>query len=90
MDDIIEAVIEIAGELLEGIFSSIKNPRKRKWALTGLYASITLLITGFIAWNAVTLYLEENVTGAVVLAAVAGIVFILFSFFIRRGHKSNW
>lgn len=89
MDDIIEAVIEIAGELLEGIFSSIKNPRKRKWALTGLYTAITLLIIGFIAWNAVTLYLEENITGAVVLAAVAGMVFILFSFFIRRGHKRD-
>jgi len=34
MDDIIEFVIELLGELLEFALGNIRNPRKRKWALT--------------------------------------------------------
>ena len=90
MEDIIEAVIDLAGDLLEAAFINIENPRKRKWALTAFYSAATLIITGLLVWGAVALHLEGNSTGAVAFAAVAGILFLVFGFFILRGHKSNW
>jgi len=90
MEEIIEAVIDLAGDLLEAAFISMKNPRKRKWALTAFYSAVTLMITGFLLWGAVALYLEGNLTGAAVFAAVAGILLFVFGFFILRGHKRNW
>ena len=90
MDDLIEALIDLAGDLLEEVLKGIKNPQKRKWALTVFYSVITLLITGFLVWRAVAVYLDGNLTGAIVFAAVAVILLLVFGFFILRGHKKNW
>ena len=90
MDDLIEAVIELAGDLLEAAFKGIKNPQKRKWALTIFYSAVTLLLTGFLTAGAIAIYLEGNLTGAIIFAAVAGLLFLTFGFFILRGHKKNW
>ena len=89
MDDLIEAVIDLAGDLLEEVLKGIKNPQKRKWALSIFYSVITLLITGFLVWGAVAVYLDGNLTGAIVFAAVAVILLLAFGFFILRGHKKN-
>ena len=90
MDDLIEALIDLAGDLLEEVLKGIKNPQKRKWALTIFYSVITLLITGFLVWGAVAVYLDGNLTGAIVFAAVAVILLLVFGFFILRGYKKNW
>jgi len=91
MDDIIEFVIELLGELLETALGSIKNPQIRKWALTVFYSLITVAVCGFLAWIAITLYLEQNMTGALSVAGVAGVLFLVFGFFILRRHKKrNW
>ena len=90
MDDLIEALIDLAGDLLEEVLKGIKNPQKRKWALTIFYSAITLLITGFLVWGAVAVYLDGNLTGAIVFAAVAVILLLVFGFFILRGYKKNW
>ena len=58
MDDLIEALIDLAGDLLEEVLKGIKNPQKRKWALTVFYSLVTLLISGFLVWGAVAVYLD--------------------------------
>ena len=90
MDDLIEAAIDLAGDLLEEVLKGIKNPQKRKWALTIFYSTVTLLITGFLIWGAVAIYLDGNLTGAAVFAAVAVLLLLIFGCFILRGHKKNW
>ena len=90
MDDLIEAAIELIGDLLEAALKEIKNPQKRKWALTIFYSVVTWLVTGFLIWGAIALYLEGNLTGAIVFAAVGGILFLVSEIFILRGHKRNW
>ena len=90
MGDLIEAAIDLAGDLLEEILKGIKNPQKRKWALTIFYSTVTLLITGFLIWGAVAIYFDGNLTGAAVFAAVAVLLLLSFGFFILRGHKKNW
>ena len=90
MDDLIEAVIDLAGDLLEEVLKRIKNPQKRKWALTIFYSLVTLLISGFLVWGAVAVYLDGNLTGTIAFAAVAVILLLVFGFFILRGHKMNW
>ena len=90
MDDLIEALIDLAGDLLEEVLKGIKNPQKRKWALTVFYSLVTLLISGFLVWGAVAVYLDGNLTGAIVFAAVAVILLLVFGFFILRGYKKNW
>ena len=90
MDDLIEALIDLAGDLLEAVLKGIKNPQKRKWALTIFYSVITLLITAFLIWGAVAIYFDGNLTGATAFAAVAVLLLLIFGFFILRGHKKNW
>ncbi len=90
MDDLIEAVIELFGDLLEAALKGIKDPNKRKWALTGFYSLVTMAITAFMAWGATATYLEGNRTGAMVFAAIGAILFLVFGFFILRGHKRAW
>ena len=90
MDDLIEAAIELVGDLLEAALKGIRNTQKRKWALTIFYSIVTLLITIFLIWGAIAIYLDGNLAGAIVFAAVAVILFLVFGFFIFRGHKKNW
>ena len=90
MDDLIEAVIDLACDLLEVILAGIENPKKRKWALTIFYSVVTLLIVGFLIWGAVAVFVEGNLTGAIAFAAVAAVLLLVFGFFILRGHKKNW
>jgi len=90
MDDLIELTIELVGDLLEVTLKGIENPQKRKWALTIFYSLGTLLITVFLIWGAIAIYLDGNLTGAIVFAAVAVIIFLVFGFFILRRHKKNW
>ena len=91
MDDLIEAAIELAGELLEILLKGIKNSQKRKWALTIFYSVATLVIAGLLIWGAVAIYTADgNRVGATVFATMAGAILVVFGFFILRGHKSNW
>lgn len=90
MDDLIEMVIELAGDLLEEMLKGIKNPHRRKWALTIFYSIVTLAITGFLIWGAVAVYLDGNLTGAIVFAGIAAVLLLVFGFFILRGHKRCW
>ena len=90
MDDLIEALIDLSGDLLEEVLKGIKNPKKRKWALTVFYSVVTLLITGFLAWGAVAVYFDGNLTGAIAFAVIAVILLLIFGFFILRGHKKSW
>lgn len=90
MDDLIGAAIELIGDLLEQALKGIKNPGKRKWALTTFYSMGALVITAFLIWGAVGACLEGNLTGAIVFAVIAAILLLVFSFFILRGHKKNW
>ena len=90
MDDIIEFVIELLGELLETALESIQKPQIRKWALTVFYSVLWLGITGFCTYLAVDLAKKNNTTGAIVVGLIAGICFCGFGFFIIRRHKQNW
>ena len=90
MDDLIEAAIELIGDLLETALKGIKNPHKRKWALTIFYSVVALVITAFLIWGAVAIYLDGNLTGAIVFAVTAVILFLVFGFFILRGYKKSW
>jgi hypothetical protein len=90
MDDIIEFVIELLGELLETALGSIKNPRIRKWALTVFYSVFWLGITGFCSYFAFDLAKKNNMTGTIVVGLIAGICFFVLGFFIIRGHRRNW
>ena len=88
MGDLIELVIELFADLPVTL-SRIENPQKRKWALTLFYSVGTLLITVFLIWGAIAIYADGNLTGAIVFAAVAVILFLVFGFFILRRHKKN-
>lgn len=90
MDDIIEFLIELFGEILAEVLANIKNPRKRRWALTMFYSVFWLGITAVLAYFAVDLGKENNTVGTVVLGVLAGIVFLVFGYFIVRGHRQNW
>lgn len=90
MDDIIEAIVEIIGSLLEEALKGIKNPKKRKWALTGFYSVLLVVIVGFLLWGAAALFADGNLIGAAVFAVIAVLLSVIFSFFIIRGHKRNW
>ncbi len=90
MDDIIEFIIEVLGELLEELLGSIKNPKICKWALTAFYSIFWLGITAFLAYCAVALGNENNTTGTIVMGLIAGAVFLLLGFFVIRGHRQSW
>ena len=90
MDDLIEAVIELFGDLFEQALKGIKDPNKRKWALTSFYSFVTLAITAFLIWGAVATYLDGNLTGSLVFAAVAAVLSLFFGLSIVHGHKKNW
>ena len=90
MDDLIEAVIELFGDLLEQALKGIKDPNKRKWALTSFYSFVAFAITAFLIWGAVATYLDGNLTGALVFAAVAAVLFLFFGLSIAHGHRKNW
>ena len=90
MGEIIEFIIELFGELLGEILGNIKNPKKRKWALTVLYSVFWLGITAFLTYFAVSLKKENNLTGAVIMGVIAVMFFLLLGFFIIRGHRQNW
>ena len=90
MDSIIEAIVEILGTLLEGIFSSIKNTRKRKWALTCFYSVLALIFDGFLLWPTISFLQDENHLGAAVLGGFTVLAAVIFGFLIIRGHRRNW
>ena len=90
MDDIVEFIIEIAGDALECVFDNIKNPQKRKWALTSFYSVITLLIEGIPLWGTISFLQEKNHIGAIVLGGITALIAVVFGFFIIRGHRQNW
>lgn len=90
MDDIIEAAIDLVGSLLEEALKLIKNPKKRKWALTIFYCVFTLAVVGFLGWGSVALLKDGNQTGAVVFGMIALLLFVFFGIGIVRGHKRNW
>ena len=80
MEDLIAGVIELVGNLLEDGFKSIKNTKKRKWALTIFYSVVTLAIVSFCVWSAIAFYRQNNWTGFIVLAVIAGFLFLIFVF----------
>ena len=90
MDDIIEAVFEIVGTIIETIFDNIKSPRKRKWALTSFYSVIALAVAGFVLWLTVSTVDAFYPIGTIILGTVTGALFVLFAFFIVRGHRRSW
>ena len=90
MDDIIEFVIELLGELLETALGSIKNPRIRKWALTVFYSVFGLGFAAVPAYFAIRLGMENNTTGAIVLGVLAAVEVLVFGFLVIRGHRQNW
>ncbi len=90
MDDIIEFIIEVFGELLEELLGSIKNQKIRKWALTVFYSIFWFGITGLIAYFAVALGNENNTAGTIAMSVIASAVFLVLGFFIIRGHRQNW
>ena len=90
MDDLIEFLIEVFGDIVEAALESIKNPRKRKWALTIFYSFIVLAISGLCIWAAVSNAMEQNLSGAAVMGVIAGLLLTVFGFFIIRGHKRSW
>ena len=90
MDDLILAAIELVGGLLEAALKEIKRPQKRKWALTIFYSVIILSVIGFLIWGAFAICLDGNLTGAIALAAVAGILFLVSGILILRGHRKSW
>ena len=90
MDDVVEFLIEVFGDLLGEILGSIKNPRKRKWALTVFYSVFWFGITAFFTYYSVVFGKENNTTGAIVMGIIAGVVFLALGFFIIRGHRQNW
>lgn len=90
MADFIEFLLELFGDALEAVLENIKNPQKRKWALTIFYSAIVLAVTGLCIWGAVTVGAEQNPSGAATLGVVAGLLFTVFGFLIIRGHKRSW
>ncbi len=90
MDDIIEFIIEVFGELLEAILGNIKNPRKRKWALTVFYSVIWLGVTAFFTYFAVVFGKENNTAGTIAMSVITSAIFLVFGFFIIRSHRQNW
>ena len=90
MDDIIEAIIDLIGSLLEELFLRIKNPNRRKWALTLLYSAFLLAMEGFFWWGVWALTVEGNRTGAMIFAVIALFLLLLFGALIIRGHRQNW
>ena len=90
MDDLIEAVIELFGDLLEQALKGIKDPNKRKWALTIFYSVFWLGITAFLAYWAVMFAKENNTPSTIAMGILAGAVFLVFGFFLIRAHRRNW
>ena len=90
MDNIIEAIIEVAGSVFEFIFDHIKNPQKRRWALTGLYSVIATVMDGFLLWRMISFLQDENHLGAAVLGGFTVLATVIFGFIIIRGHRRNW
>ncbi|MBQ8359862.1 MAG: hypothetical protein IJX37_08195 [Oscillospiraceae bacterium] len=90
MDDIIEAAIELFGDLMEAALKNIKNPRKRKWALTVFYSVLGLGVTAVPTYFAIRFGMENNTTGAIVVGVLAVVMFFVFGFLIIRGHRQNW
>ena len=90
MDDVIEFVIEVLGELLEAILGNIKNPQKRKWALTVFYSAILTGITIVFTLFAVESWKDDNATGAIIMGVITGVLFLVLGFFVVRGHRQSW
>ena len=90
MDGFIEFVIEFFGGLLEDSIRGIKNPNKRKWALTAFYTVVSLGIITFFACMAVSSGRENNRIGAMIMGGIAAITFFVSSCIIIRGHKKQW
>lgn len=90
LDDIIEIVIEVVGEVLETMIMQIKDPKKRKWAAGLFYGFLAVVLAGFLAWLAVDAYRNGNVTGAIVVIAVAVLLILIFGFVaVRRRRKKK-
>ncbi len=90
MADFIEFLLELFGDALEAALESIKNPKRRKWALTIFYSTIVLAVTGLCVWAAISNGLEQNMSGAAVMGVITGLLLTVFGFFIIRGHKRSW
>ena len=90
MDDIIEFAIEFLGELVGELLANIKNPKKRRWALTVFYLVLGLGFAAVPTYFAIRLGMENNTTGAIVLGVLAAVMFFVFGFLIIRGHSQNW
>lgn len=90
MDDIIQFAIEFLGELMGVLLADIKNPKKRRWALTIFYAVLGLGFAAVPAYFAIRLGVENNTTGAIVLGVFAAVEVLVFGFLVIRGHRQNW
>ena len=90
MDGFIEFVIEVFGGLLEDSIRGIKNPNKRKWALTALYSVVMLGFITFLVCMAVSFGRENDRIGAMITGGIAAITFFVSSYIIIRGHRKKW
>ena len=90
MDDIIQFAIEFLGELMGVLLAGIKNPKKRRWALTIFYAVLGLGFAAVPAYFAIRLGMENNTTGAIVLGVFAAVEVLVFGLLVIRGHRQNW
>ena len=89
MEDLLAGVLEFLGDLLVNALRGIKNPRKRKWALTIFYATIALLFSCVLLFLTITAYKEISLVGTLVLSGMTGLWMLASGFYIIRQHRKN-
>ena len=89
MEDFLSMVLEFFADLLEDRLRRIKNPGKRKWALTIFYFALTSLITVALLFLLFTAFKEVSKIGVLVLSAFIVLWVLISGFFIIRHHRKK-
>jgi len=89
MEDFLAVVLEVLGNLLEDALHGIKNPRKRKWALTIFYSVIALIMSGAFIFLTLVCYKEGKGGATWILSGITGLLILGAVFLIIREHRKN-
>ena len=90
MDDIIEFLIEVFGELTGKLIERIKDPQKQKWAVTIFGSVICIGVVGCCTLLAIGFGKNGDRVSATVMGVISAVSSVLGGYFIVRGHRRGW
>ena len=89
MEDFLSMVLEFFADLLEAMLHRIKDPRKRKWALTIFYFALTSLVTVALLFLTFSAFEEVSKLGVLVLSVFTVLWVLVSGFLIIRQHRKK-